>query len=787
MNPEELFMRKSRLFALAFGVLLAVALVAQPANAQTNQNQNNEDDGGVHGFFIGGGMSMGLFNSGKLSLYSDFDLYRLNPAKIGAYYEIPLGIGNFFAGLEAGFASGSSFGGVGGISFLPINANATFAFNIANILFVGPGVKAGLLGILGHDNYSIMPLLGAGLDLEIRYRYFPLSVYGQGGVNLYPTANGLNMLPTVEFGIRFPRGAFRSGDARDEPAAQTGVQSGTQADTLAQPAVTTPPVTPPPAPAPVVPTVTSLTVNPASATVNQGATQQFTATVNGTNNPPQTVTWSLIGAAAGTSIDQNGLLTVGPNQPAGTLSVVATSTADPSRSATASVTVPAPASQLVPPGATTPPAAATVTGIVVNPVTSIVPQGFTQHFTAIVEGTNNPPQTVTWAVTGAAAGTSIDQNGLLTVGPNQPAATLTVRATSTANPSISGTSTVTVPAPAPAAAPTVTSVTVLPSIITVPQGSTQQFTATVAGTNNPTQTVTWAVTGGAAGTSISPAGLLTIGPNQPAGTLTVTATSTADPSRSGTSTVTVPAPAAAATPTVTNVAVTPGIVTIPQGTTQQFNAQVTGTNNPPQTVTWTVTGGAAGTSISPAGLLTVGPNQPAATLTVRATSTADTSRSGTATVTVPAPPAAAAPPAVTAPPTPQVIPPAGAGVTGSGRRDVTDVSKQSLFAEIHFEPDTAVLIESTRPQLDAAGRYLQANPGLWILVRTYTAPFGTAEGRFMVALDRARFCRDYLIQNYGISPSRILVETLASERLPENVVIEEWITYRTAELIMIAE
>ncbi|MDR1803387.1 MAG: OmpA family protein, partial [Treponema sp.] len=97
------------------------------------------------------------------------------------------------------------------------------------------------------------------------------------------------------------------------------------------------------------------------------------------------------------------------------------------------------------------------------------------------------------------------------------------------------------------------------------------------------------------------------------------------------------------------------------------------------------------------------------------------------------------------------------------------------------------LIESTRPQLEAAGRYLQSNPGLWVLVRTYTAPFGTSEGRFMVALDRARFCRDYLIQNFGIAPSRILVETLASERLPENVVIEEWITYRTAELIMIAE
>jgi outer membrane protein OmpA-like peptidoglycan-associated protein len=780
-------MRKNRLFALTFGVLLVVALVAQPANAQTNQNQNNGEYPKA-GFFLGAGMSRGIFLSDKMSVYSDFDILQLNPAKIGAYYELPLGIGNFFAGLEAGFASKSLFGGGGNVDFLPINLNATFAFGIADILYIGPVVKLGVLGLLGHDEYKFLPLLGAGLDLELRYKYFPLSIYAQGGVNAFPTTYSFSVLPTVEVGLRFPRGAFGGTPPKENAssAPQTGgAQAVAQGGAGAQPEASASAAAPPAA-APTAPTVTSLTVTPATATINQGATQQFNAQVIGTNNPPQTVTWSVIGGGAGTSISPTGLLTVGPNETPGTpLTVRATSTADTTRSGTAAVTVAAASSQLVPPGAaaptvTTPPSTApTVTSLTVTPATATVNQGATQQFNAQVIGTNSPPQTVTWSVIGGGAGTSISPTGLLTVGPNEtPGTPLTVRATSTADTTRSGTAAVTVaaassqlvpPAGTTPSASTVTGIVVNPVTSIVPQGLEQHFTAIVEGTNNPPQTVTWSVIGGGTGTSINQNGLLTVSPNQAPGTLTVRATSTADTSRSGTSTVTVPVPAPAAVPTVSGVTVIPGIITVPQGTTQQFNAQVAGTNNPPQTVTWTVNGGAAGTSISPTGLLTVGANQAPGTLTVRATSTADTSRSGTATVTVPAPassqlapPATATTPppaAATTPPSAQVIPPPAPAPTG--RRDIMDTSKHSLFAEIHFEPDTAILIESGRPQLEAAGRYLQANPGMWILVRTYTAPFGTADGRFMVALERARFCRDYLLQNFGISPERIIVETLA--------------------------
>ena len=87
-------------------------------------------------------------------------------------------------------------------------------------------------------------------------------------------------------------------------------------------------------------------------------------------------------------------------------------------------------------------------------------------------------------------------------------------------------------------------------------------------------------------------------------------------------------------PTVTSVTLEPNTVNVASGSTQQFSATVIGTNDPPQTVTWNVTGGIAGTNINANGLLTVSSNEINDTLTVTATSTLDTNISGTATVTV---------------------------------------------------------------------------------------------------------------------------------------------------------
>jgi len=84
----------------------------------------------------------------------------------------------------------------------------------------------------------------------------------------------------------------------------------------------------------------------------------------------------------------------------------------------------------------------------------------------------------------------------------------------------------------------------------------------------------------------------------------------------------------------TGVTVNPSTVTVQKGKTYHFGAIVNGANNPSQTVTWTVEGGNGTTAIGTDGKLTIATNETATTLTVRATSVADTSKFGIATVTV---------------------------------------------------------------------------------------------------------------------------------------------------------
>ena len=84
---------------------------------------------------------------------------------------------------------------------------------------------------------------------------------------------------------------------------------------------------------------------------------------------------------------------------------------------------------------------------------------------------------------------------------------------------------------------------------------------------------------------------------------------------------------------VVNVAVDPTGVNIVIGTTQQFNATVTDTFN--TAVTWTVSGGSANGTISSTGLYTAPKTVPTpAQVVILATSQKDTSKTGTATVTI---------------------------------------------------------------------------------------------------------------------------------------------------------
>ena len=87
------------------------------------------------------------------------------------------------------------------------------------------------------------------------------------------------------------------------------------------------------------PTVTGVNVSPATAHLEKGGSETFTATVVGINNPSQDVTWAIdqAGRSPGTTISAGGVLTVASDEPLSVLTVRATSVADPTRSGTATV------------------------------------------------------------------------------------------------------------------------------------------------------------------------------------------------------------------------------------------------------------------------------------------------------------------------------------------------------------------------------------------------------------------------------------------------------------------
>jgi hypothetical protein len=123
----------------------------------------------------------------------------------------------------------------------------------------------------------------------------------------------------------------------------------------------------------VVPQGISVTLEPQTITLRQGEQRRFTAAVTGT--PNQTVTRSVQEGWTGGVIDANGNY-IAPNR-SGTFHRVATSQADATKSAVATVTVLA-------------------VGVSVSPTTVPVLVGGQRQFTATVTGAVNT--TVTWRV-----------------------------------------------------------------------------------------------------------------------------------------------------------------------------------------------------------------------------------------------------------------------------------------------------------------------------------------------------------------------------------------------------
>src|SRR6266481_7543577 len=132
-----------------------------------------------------------------------------------------------------------------------------------------------------------------------------------------------------------------------------------------------------------------VSISPLTANLSQGGTQSFSAAVSGTSNSG--VNWAVQEGGAGGSITSMGAYTA-PNK-GGTFHVIATSQADTSKSATATVNVAAAA-------------------IFLNEIAITIDVGNQFMFVANVTGTGNTA--VSWAIQEGTSGGSITSSGVYT-------------------------------------------------------------------------------------------------------------------------------------------------------------------------------------------------------------------------------------------------------------------------------------------------------------------------------------------------------------------------------------
>jgi hypothetical protein len=162
----------------------------------------------------------------------------------------------------------------------------------------------------------------------------------------------------------------------------------------------------------------SVSIAPASASLLEGASQQFSASVTGSSNTA--VTWS----ATGGTVSSTGLYVAG--NAAGNFTVTATSVADSTKSAQAPVAISAPTQTV---------------NVTVAPTSASILEGASQQFSATVTGSSNTA--VSWSATGG----TISSTGLYVAG--NVAGSFIVTATSLADASKSAKASVVIRAPTP--------------------------------------------------------------------------------------------------------------------------------------------------------------------------------------------------------------------------------------------------------------------------------------------------------------------------------------------------
>src|SRR5260370_22942150 len=321
---------------------------------------------------------------------------------------------------------------------------------------------------------------------------------------------------------------------------------------------------------------------------------------------------------------------------------------------------------------------ATLVSIAINnPPPSDIDQGASSIFSATVSGAAD--KSATFAI-GTGCGSVTASRGAY-VAPTHWATACTLTATSVADNTKTSTASVSV---------NPVSVALSPATAAVAPNQTSGFVATVTGTVN--KAVTYGVLNGGVGGTINSLGIY-YAPGM-TGSDTMIAISAANATKSAT--------ASASVTTTVTVSVLPSTATLNQGQSQSFSASVTGNAN--GNVNWSVLGGTTNGTITPNGIYTA-PNSNGA-YTVIATSVADGSKTGSASVTVTSAPQVAvsiSPPSVTV----------AAGQSQHFAATVSGNADQSV---------TYSVLEAAGGVVDGAGNYAAPlGSGIYHLVATSNA------------------------------------------------------------------
>jgi hypothetical protein len=302
------------------------------------------------------------------------------------------------------------------------------------------------------------------------------------------------------------------------------------------------------------PTLKSLAVTPANPSCASGLTQQLMATGTYTDGSTQNLTSSVTWSSSNKSVATIAVGGLATGVGTGTATVQATSGA-----ITASTTLTV--------------SAAALASIAVTPANPSIALGLTQQFTAIGTYTDGSTQNLTKSVTWTTQNTTVT-----TISPSGLAFGLVTGSATiqAASGSIKGTTTLIV------STAELSSIAVTPSIPTIAQGITQQFTATGTYSDGSTQDVTSSVAWSSSNTTVATIASGGLATGVTSGPATIQA---AYKSITGTTTLTV------SSATLSSIAVTPANASIAQELTEQFTA--TGTYSDARThdltssVTWT--------------------------------------------------------------------------------------------------------------------------------------------------------------------------------------------------------